>query len=336
MAVLLLPLLGPLHLRYPAFNAFTVRDILAELEPAAVATTALTDADLGSGSWQDTFELALPLAVMPWLRQRGQELIPVAEAPEDATAQADFFRYAGEMPALQEKLGHYSGLERQLAQALDSQLNLKALRTEILPLVREQQQELKRTAGDGPATGWIWQRSRAAAGRIREAAAGGTVAVLASLEHVPALEEALQETGIRLLDLPGQVKVSAEARDRTLLDQAMLAAPDSNLRALLDALQQLGSAEAGYARANLFMASGHYLEALELLETVSHDDFSEPYFLPGFLLARLGQLRDLAGKRSWALQAYRGVLALDWAPAEAVEVARAGLEKPFALPQPAG
>lgn len=336
MAVLLLPLLGPLHLRYPAFNAVTVRDILVELEPTSVATTVLTAGELGTDGWHDTFELALPLAVVPWLRQQGRELVPVAEAPQDATAQADFFRYTGEMPALEEKLGNYSRLERQLAQALDSQLNLKLLQTEILPLAREQQQELRRTAGDGPATAWIWQRSVAAADRIRALEEGGTVAVLASLEHIPALEEALQAAGIRLLDLPGQVKVSAAARDRTLLDQAMLADSDSNIRALLDSLEQLGNAEAGYARANLLMASGHYLEALELLEEVSHEDFSEPYFLPGFLLARLGQLRDLAGKRSWAVQAYRGVLALSWAPAEALEVARAGLETPFVLKQPAG
>ena len=59
-------------------------------------------------------------------------------------------------------------------------------------------------------------------------------------------------------------------------------------------------------------------------------DFREPYLLPGLLLARLGQLRDLAGRRDRALQAYRGVLALAWAPHEARAAARAGLEAPFA------
>ena len=336
MAVILLPLLGPLHLRYPALNAVTVRDILAELDPGSVTTTVLSQDELRSESWQDTFELALPLAVAPWLRKGGKELIPVIEPPKDTTAQADFFRYAGEMPALEEKLGNFGALERQLARALDSQLNLKVLREEILPLARDMQQELRRQAGDGPATAWIWQRSTVAAARIRALETDRPVAVLASLEHVPALEEALQGAGAELLDLPDQIAVSPEARERVLLDQAMLTGPDGNIRALIDALEQLGSAEAGYARANLFMSSGHYLEALELLEKVSHEDFSTPYFLPGFLLARLGQLRDLAGKRSLALQAYRGVLALSWAPAEAAEAARDGLETPFTLKQTAG
>ena len=336
MAVLLLPLLGPLHVRYPALNAVTLRDVLAELEPGAVATTVLQAEELETENWQDTFELALPLTLVPWLREQKLELHAVAPPVQDATAQADFFRYTGEMPALGEQLGNYYFIERQLTQILDSQLNLKALREEVLPLVREQQAELRRTAGDGPATAWIWERAARAAERISDLPAGRPVAVLASLEHIPALEEALGKTSLELLELPDQVTISAEARDRTLLDQAMLAGEGSNLPALMEALEKLGSSEAGYARANLLMANGHYFEALELLEQASHGDFSQPYFLPGFLLARLGQLRDLDGNRKHALQAYRGVLALSWAPAEAIEVAEAGLKAPFTLKPAAG
>src|SRR5690554_6207223 len=123
MPVLLLPLLGPLHIRWPALNAFTLRDVLAETAPAAVATTVLHEGELDGEAWQDTFELALPLALVPWLRQQNLELHTVAERAEDENAQADFFRFAAEMPALQEQLGGYTSLENRLRQTLDSQLN---------------------------------------------------------------------------------------------------------------------------------------------------------------------------------------------------------------------
>ena len=45
----------------------------------------------------------------------------------------------------------------------------------------------------------------------------------------------------------------------------------------------------------------------------------------------MGQLLDLAGERERALRAYRGVLALSWAPEEARAVALAGLKTPFRL-----
>lgn len=336
MPVLTVPLLGPLHLRWPAYSTVTVRDLVAAAGADVVATTVLEADALAAPSWQDTFELALPLSIVPWLRSAGRQLTCLAEPVPDPTAQEDFFRFAGEMPALQERLSGYLSLRARLAAELEAPLDPARLNRVILPLVREQQVQLRDTAGDGPATGWVWERSRSAAGRIAELAAGGTVVVLAALEDVPALEAALTELQVPLLPLPESVPVSEEARDRSLLDHAMLAPEATDLPALLTALGRLGSAEAGYARANLLLGSGHAAEALELLEQVSHGDFSAPYFLPGFLLTRLGQLRDLDGNRSGALQAYRAVLALDWAPAEAVEEARAGLEAPFALRPRAG
>jgi hypothetical protein len=67
------------------------------------------------------------------------------------------------------------------------------------------------------------------------------------------------------------------------------------------------------------------------LEAASAGDFAEPYYLPGFLLCRLGQLYDIVGRREAALRAYRGTLALSYAPVEAATQARAGLAAPFAL-----
>ena len=90
--------------------------------------------------------------------------------------------------------------------------------------------------------------------------------------------------------------------------------------------------EARFLEAQLLLAHDHAAEALEVLEAAAAGDFREPYLLPGLLLARLGQLRDLAGKRDRALQAYRGALALAWLPAEAREAAEAGMRAPFARP----
>lgn len=336
MKVSLLPLLGPLHLRYPALNAVTLRDVLQELAPDTVAVTALAEGATSQPDWQDTFETALPLVLIPWLQQHGPQPLLVAEPSSDPGAEEDFRRYTGEMPALQEKLLRHSRLERQLADMLDSNLTLSRLRTEVLPLVRELEEELREAAGDGPANNWRYSRAEVMAERIRAAAGNGTSAVLVSLHELPALEAALQNRGAEILELPDRVDISPEARDRTLLDQAMLIGEPDSAEALKDALEQLDSAEAGYARSNLLLAQGLDEEARTLLESVSHGDFSRPYFLPGFLLARLGQLRDLTGRRTEAVKAYRAVLALDWAPAEAIEAAREGIAAPFTRPAAAG
>ncbi len=336
MQLLLLPLLGPLHLRYPALNAVTLRDVLSGFEPQLVATTALTADSFATSDWQDTFELPLPLSLIPWAREQGIRVTPIGEPSRDSMAEADFRRFASEMPALQEKLARHSSLEAAMKRLLGGTLTLRTLQHELLPLLRELEQELLEAAGDGPATDWRWERAGAAVARLLAAEPPGRVALLASAQDVPALERALKDRGVKPVPLPEQVAVSEAARARSLLDHALVAADDADRAALLEALEREGSAESGYARANLLLAGGRPDEALALLEQVANGDFSQPYFLPGWLLARLGQLRDLAGKRDWALQAYRGVLALSWAPAEAIEAARQGLELPFTLQPAAG
>ena len=125
---------------------------------------------------------------------------------------------------------------------------------------------------------------------------------------------------------PPEIEVSEQAYERSLLDLAMqVTVPEPGN--IIQQLRELDSAEARYHEANLMFANGHLAEALELLEHTSQGDFSQPYFLPGYLLARLGLLRDLAGRWAQAERAYRGVLALEYAPSEAREAAREGLDK---------
>jgi hypothetical protein len=59
--------------------------------------------------------------------------------------------------------------------------------------------------------------------------------------------------------------------------------------------------------------------------------FDRPSYLPGFVLARLGQVRDLMGERERATRAYTAALALQFCPLEAKEVAQRGLLEPFKL-----
>ena len=96
---------------------------------------------------------------------------------------------------------------------------------------------------------------------------------------------------------------------------------------------EIGEPEARFLAAQVYLAAGQAEDAMRLMEEVSRSDFSTPEYLPGYLLARLGQLYDLNGQRDRALRAYRGVLALSWVPAEAREIALAGVRAPF-RPQP--
>src|SRR5690606_37714388 len=148
------------------------------------------------------------------------------------------------------------------------------------------------------------------------------------VDQVPALQRAL--VGHAELVEPPRPDAGEEGRRRALLDVAMRGEVD-DVAALLSSLASLEDAEARYHEANLLLANAHPAEALERLETLLRMDFQEPYFLPGFALARLGQLYDLADRRREALRSYRGVLALSYAPAEALAAARSGLEEQFAL-----
>ncbi|HLR47426.1 MAG TPA: hypothetical protein VK092_09735 [Deinococcales bacterium] len=336
MQLLLLPLFGPLHLRWPALNTVTMRDQLAAFEPAQVFTTVLRPEELTGPGWQDTFELALPLSIVPWLRQRGLELTGVREEPHDREAADDFRRYASEMPALQEQLRGWLQLEQQLTGLLGEALTPERLNREALPLLRELRAELLEAAGDGPATGWLEERAAVMVERVLRDAGDGRVALIASADEVAALEAAFRERGVEPAALDPALSPSAEARQRGLLDYAMLTAGEEANPALEEQLADLGFPEAEYLHAGLLMGRGEHAQALRVLEGAANRDFSDPYYLPGFLLARLGQLRDAAGDRDGARKAYRAVLALSFVPQEARETAEEHMAAPFVPPQQSG
>jgi hypothetical protein len=327
MQLLLAPLIGPFHLRSPSYNAITVRDILVAWQPDALATTALAEGEMADAGWQDTPEIALPLAVAPWARKRGMAVQEIGERSPDPGAEEDFRRYVEPFPELRRRLAQVDALQAPVGELLREPLTVEVIESSLVPALRRHQEAREQAFEDGPASGWLRRRMESAAERAL-ALDARRLALLAPVDHLPFLGDALRQGGVESA-APPPVARSPEALERSLLDYAFrvdVADPAS----LLGRLRDIAGSEARYHEANLLLATGHGYEALELLERTSRGDFTTPYFLPGYLLARLGQLRDLAGRRDDAVRAYRGVLALDYAPAEAVEAAREGMTQPFA------
>lgn len=329
----LIPLMGPWHLRHPRWNVVTVRNALDALAPAPVLvwTTALPPDYARDPGWRDTDELALPWTVAPWAARRGTALRGIA-APgaEDAP---DFERYLAAYPQARAPLDASRNALRPLHDVLPLALDLPRILAEVVPPLADDLQVRLAAFGDGPGTGWRMRRARAAAERIAadlRDAGSPRCAVLVEVDLWPALTQELDAAGLAWSP-PDPPPVTADARTRSLLDVAWRGEA-ADVAGLLGQLGELDLAEARFLQAQLLLTHDHAAEALDVLEGAANGDFREPYLLPGLLLARLGQLRDLAGRRDRALQAYRGALALEWAPADARAAAEAGLRAPFALP----
>jgi hypothetical protein len=321
MKLTLVPLMGPFHLRYPAYNVVTVRDMVAASQPDALVTTVLCTDDLKSPTWQDTLETALPHTVIPWAKKRNLPIYGVFEESPDENALEEFKRFASEYPAVKSKMMAVESLLRPLQTLLEQPLPLARIESEVISILRDYQTERESIFEDGPATDWLHQRVKAMANRILELP-HKRITVLASAEHIPFLQAELADKVT--FEPPPNAEATEESRERSLLDFAFRTdVPEpGNVIAKLRSMKQ---PEARYHEANLLVTNGHIAEALEVLKKASHTDFSEPYYLPGYLLARLGQLYDLADNRDAAIRVYKGVRALSYAPKEALEAVEEGL-----------
>lgn len=324
MTLTLIPLMGPFHLRYPLYNAVSVRDTVAAFTPDALAITALPSGSLETPTWQDTPEIALPQTVIPWARLQKLPLYPIFEPSPEPSALEDFRRISGQYPQMRTYFHKVDAKLRPLNALLEQGLTLKRISDEVVPLLHDHQSFREEKFEDGPGTDWLRERVEKMAVQVL-ALPHKRIAVLASVDHLPFLQEALADAQ---LQEPPQVEATPESRERGLLDFAFRV-DVPNPAELIGKLREMNSAEARYHEANLLTMNGHVAEALEVLLRASRGDFSQPYFLPGYLLARLGQLHDLAGERDAALRNYRGVLALDYSPQEAQQVALEGLQQPF-------
>ncbi|NLG08537.1 MAG: hypothetical protein GX560_04700 [Deinococcales bacterium] len=335
LRVTVVPLVGPFHTRFPLYTVVHVRSILERLQPEAVALASLPPGALGAPGWQATPEIALPHTVVPWARRRGVPLVEVASVaggpgePGNAEDAERFERFLSEFEAGRAHLRQVQAALRPVQELLGRALDLGRIRSELLPAIAAYEAARVEEYGEGPGTGWAAERAARVAERVR-ALPYRHVALLAGVDDLPALTAALAGT-VELADAPDPAPDPDEARTRALLDVAMRGEVEDPAP-LLAQLRELDLPEARYHQANLLLAHAHVAEALELLQGVAAGDFQEPYYLPGFVLARLGQLCDLAGDRAAALRAYRGALALDYAPPEAEAAARAGLAAPFEWP----
>lgn len=321
--ITLLPLLETWHLRYPTYNAESVLELTRAARPEVIVLAPLPPGALENPLWQATPEIVLPLSVVPWARRQGIRLESGMPPSPDPDAEADFYRYAVQYPKLQATLRELDGVLRPLTELLPQPLTLARIWQEVVPLVAAYQQEREAALGDGPGTDWLRERMTALAEAVR-ALPEEKITVLASVEQVPLLQELLAGR----LELPQDAPATDRTRRRSLLDIAFRGDAADPAR-LLTQLREIDNPEARYHEANLLLANGHLPEALETLEAAVQGDFSAPYYLPGYLLARLAQLRDLMGERDGALRAYRGVLAFEWVPEEARAAAQNGLETPF-------
>ena len=333
MQITLLPLLGAWHLRYPAYNTESVLELTRAADPEVIVTGPLPQG-VASPDWQDTPEIALPsVALWAQRRQQGRQRVrlePGMAASPDPNAEPDFRRYAGLYPQTRELLTGLDALLRPLGDLLPQPLTLRRIWEEVVPTLAAYQREREATFGDGPGTDWWRERVGALAARIR-ALPETRVTVLVSAEQLPFLLEALHggsEHGALTVLTPHDAPTDERTRERALLDIAFRGDAADPGR-LIAQLRELDGAEARFHEANLLLAHGHLAEALALLEGAANGDFSAPYYLPGYLLTRLGQVRDLTGDRRGAERAYRGVLALDWVPLDAKEAAQTGLAAPF-------
>jgi hypothetical protein len=322
--------MGAWHLRHPRWNVVTVSDALQSLDPDLLWTTALPPGFDADPTWRDTDEVALPWTVVPWADRRGTPLAGVGDPADDDAA--DFERYLEAYPKARAPLDAARAELRPLRTVLPRALDLTAILREVVPPLAADLRLRLEAFGEGPGTGWRQTRAEAALARVEAAAAdrdGWSGALLVEIDLWPSLTMRLDAEGIPWSPVASP-PATAAARRRALLDVAWRGEA-ADVAGLLGQLREIDTAEARFLQAQLLLAHDHPAEALEVLERASHGDFSEPYLLPGMLLARLGQLRDLAGRRERALQAYRGALALAWAPADARAAAEAGLRTPFGI-----
>ena len=329
MRITLIPLVASFHMRFPAYNTETVVDCLKALKPDVVVTTAFTQADFESGAWLHTPEVALPLSVVPWVQKNKVKVLGGLEPSPDPTAEGDFRRYIEQYTQLRQNFAEIDMLLRPVQQLLQEPLNLERISSELMPLMHDYQNARVERFEDGPANDWIASRCVTMAQNILDLR-HDSIALLASIDHIALLEKALRELSPTVeLNYSTTPEASDEARLRSKLDFAFRSADVPEAGNVIAELQDIDTPEASYHYANLLLTRGHIDDAWQMMENISQGEFFEPYFLPAYVLARLGQLRDLVGKREQAKKAYQAVLALDFADAMAIEVAQTGLKEAF-------
>jgi len=321
--MVILPTLGPLHLMYPRYNAASVLHQIEHRRTSTVFFASYSPEGLEQGLWRDRNDLVL-FELRPLVDQGHIRLVGLGENAEALQHEAELFaEYLGQLPAGEEAKRNLAEAEREVWAYLSMpRLPQELASADFVEGLRERLGRVVEIAGEGPATGFRAERMAQVARKLREH--GDAPVVLVDVLDYPELLRHFPDA-----EGPLDLEPSEEERARALMDRAWRLDEGDEWGSLLAQLMELARPEARFLAAQIYLAAGQTNDALVLLEDLAKDDFSQPEYLPGYLLARLGQLYDLVGNRERAIRSYRGVLALSWAPAEAREIAQAGMRTPF-------
>ena len=319
--------LGALHAKAPLYNAQTVLELLAFAGAKKIQLSDLTPQTWADKTWRDLDDPVL-------FALEDARLLCAGIAPDWAWAQREqsqMFEFLKQFPQGQQRLGQLNTANRDLATAFDIPLDVPTIYGQLLEVVGAHHQKVAQILDEGPGTAHRLQRLEKIVANLEPDAV-----LLANLDDLPALVE----LGLELPDVTGFAPAEA-SRFRAIIDRAYRLEDNDDLDALVHGLLALDApADTGLARLALearFAASGLYLavadwqSARDLLEAVSQGQFERPSYLAGFVLTRLGQVRDLMNERDKAKRAYTAALALAYCPQEARIVAQQGLLEPFAV-----
>jgi tetratricopeptide (TPR) repeat protein len=321
--------LGALHARYPMYNAQTVLELLHFLGAERVVLTQVSSPSWTSGAWRELDDPVL-------FALEDSRVSAVGIAPDWAWAETEagqMQEFLKQFPKGQERLRRAGQLERELSIALETPQDALMVHSSLLEVVGAHHATMAEVLEEGPGTAHRAERIKKLVQSLEGINDG---VVIASIDDVPALLEA----GLELPDLSG-FQPGEASRFRSIVDRAYRLEEHDDLDALVHSLLALDAPadtvlarialEARFAASGLYLAVGDFESARDLLEAVAMGQFDRPSYLPGFVLARLGQVRDLMGERERATRAYTAALALQFCPLEAREVAQKGLLEPFAL-----
>jgi tetratricopeptide (TPR) repeat protein len=326
VSFLVIPTLGPFHLLHPRYNGVTLLELIRVHQPERIVLASYSPEELAAQTWRDQNEISL-FHVLPWAESAGVALEALdPQAP--LRLEAERFREAlRQYPKGQQILRQVEPLEDNLKWVLTNPRTPEDFAQEsLLEVLRAYHQGYGQVFGEGPATGFRRERMAQVAQRL--VSQEGPAAVLVDVLEYPWLLEALP--GERVV-LPGHHTPTELERQRSVLDRAWQLNESDDWGVLLQQLQEVEGPEALYCAAQIYLAAGQPEAAYQLMEQLVHTDFQHPAYLPGYALARYGQLADCMGRRDQALRAYRAVLGLSWAPQEAREIALAGQKTPFRL-----
>lgn len=326
MSVLVIPTLGPFHILHPRYNGVTVLELVRSYQPEKIFLASYGPEELAAQSWRDQNEISF-FHVLPWAESAGLEVEPLDPQP-GLKAEAELFREAlRQYPKGQQMLNQVAELEQNLRWVVSTPRTPEDFAQEpVLQALWAYYQGYMQVFGEGPATGFRRQRMAEVAEGLR--VSRGQVAVLVDVLEYPLLLESLPP---ERRQLPGAHVPTELERQRSVLDRAWQLSESDDWAVLLKQLQEVEGPEALYCAAQIYLAAGQVEDAFELLEQLVHTDFQHPAYLPGYALARYGQLADLVSQRDKALRAYKAVLGLSWVPGEAREIALAGQKTPFRL-----